>query len=92
MLWWAVRLTISQQCVILAKKTNGILSQQVKEDTPPPLLCLGEATSGVLCPLLGSTVKERQQTTGDNPEEGHEDIVGPGASLSLGKVQRHGTV
>ncbi|GAB0190298.1 hypothetical protein GRJ2_001495100 [Grus japonensis] len=47
--------------------------QQVEGGYPPPLLCPGEATSGVLCPVLGSPCPDRQGTTGDSPEDGYKD-------------------
>ncbi|GAB0178098.1 mitochondrial enolase superfamily member 1 [Grus japonensis] len=44
--------------------------QQVGGGYSPPLLCPGEATTGILCPVLGSPVQERQGTTGDSAVEG----------------------
>ena len=79
------RVTMSQQCVPVPKKASGILGyikesgQQGKGGDPPPLLCPGEATSAVLCPVLGSSVQERQGTSKESPAEGHRDDWGTGA-------------
>lgn len=48
---------------------------------PAPLLYPGEATSGELCPLLGSLVQVRQGTTGEAPVEIYEDDEGTEACL-----------
>lgn len=45
------------------RKANGILghkahNQEVVGDDPPPILCPGEATSEILCPVLRSPVQE----------------------------------
>ena len=58
------KLPMCQQCALVAKKANGILGcikksgQQVEGGSPSPLLCPSEAPSGVLCPVLGSSLQE----------------------------------
>lgn len=44
-----------------------------------PLLTTGEATSGVLRPVMGSPVKRKYRFTGVSPEQGYKDDEGPGA-------------
>ena len=60
------RLTMSQQCALVVKNINGILGalnehrQEAKGGDTPPLLCPGEATCRIPCPVLDSPVQKRQ--------------------------------
>lgn len=62
-----LQLPMSQQCNLMAKAVNSILGcirkscQKVKGDDPFSLLHTTEATSGALCPFLGSAVGERHE-------------------------------
>ena len=54
--------------------------QQVKGGDPPPQLCPGQASPGVLHLVLGSLIQKRQGSPGESSAEGHKDDKGPGAS------------
>lgn len=46
----------------------------------------------ILCPLVGSLVQERQETTGESLAEGYKDDEGTGAPLLQGKPETPGAV
>ena len=54
----------------LNQKKRG---QQVKGGNSAPLLCTGEASPGVLCPVAESSEQERSGPVRAHPEEGHKN-------------------
>lgn len=62
--------------MVFERKASGVLGcirksgQLIRGGDPVPLFSPGEATSGVLCRVMGSPVQERQGTTRASPEEG----------------------
>ena len=78
------KLTTSQHCALVAKTANGILGcikRSVASRSKEVILCPSEATFGVLCPVLGSPVQERQETTGESPGDSYQDDQETGAPL-----------
>jgi len=55
-------------------------------------LCLAEATSGVLGPVLRFPAQIRHRTIAKSPVKGHKDDEGPGASALEGGAERPGSV
>jgi len=57
------------------------MAKQVEGGDSAPLLCSGEAPSGVLRPALEPPAKEGHGAVGAGPEEGHKDDLRVGAPL-----------
>ncbi|KAK4828615.1 hypothetical protein QYF61_000067 [Mycteria americana] len=92
------KLNMSQQCAFVANKANGILGcirrsvASGSREMILPLLSSVKAASGVLCPVLSSSVQERYRHTGESPIAGHKDDEGTRAPQIQGKAERAGTV
>ena len=52
------------------------MCQQLEEGDPTPLLCAGEASSGVVCPDVEFSVLEKHGAVGVCPEKGPKIIQG----------------
>jgi len=65
------RLTMSKNCALVGRIKKCV--QQVEGRDPPSLLCPGETTFTILCPVLGSSVQKRQGSPRRILTEGHKD-------------------
>ena len=74
------KLAMSQQCALGAKKAHRTLrcitNSMASRSRDPPLLCPGEPTFRLLCPVLGSLVQERQESFRRSPAEDCIDMWG----------------
>jgi len=78
------KLNMSQPCALEAEKTNNSLGRTRKSiaSRPGEVIPLYSGLvrpSGVLCPVLGSSVQERCGHTEVSLAEGHKDDKGAGA-------------
>jgi len=72
---------IREQCVQVAKHTNGILvyirnSAASRSRSWSSVLTTAEATPWVLCSVLGPSLQEAHQRAGACPEKGHKAVKG----------------
>lgn len=93
------KLIMSQQCAFTKKECQCLrcysrqsTAKQVELGDFSLLFSTGQATPGVLCPGLGSSVQERYGTTGESPVKNHQDDEGTVASFIQEKAARVDTV
>jgi len=74
------KLNMSQQCTLVPKKAINMLGcirnsvdNRSREAILPLYTTLDEATAGVLCPVLGSSVKAGRGHPGGTPAKSHQD-------------------
>lgn len=74
------KLAMRQQHVLVDQKVSGqfnascdALKRVCTAGDPPCLFCPSEGSSGVLCPILASSVEIRHGSPGKSPVEGHND-------------------
>lgn len=75
-----IKLNMSQQCVLVTEKANGILGRirrisanKLWEVTLPLYSALRVSASGVLGPVLSSLVQDRDGHTEETPAMGRKD-------------------
>jgi len=72
----------------------GCITERITRRSREEILPLYSAlvrTPGVLCPVLGSPVPERDGYPAESPTKGHKVDEGTAASLLQGKAERAGT-
>ncbi|CAM2111788.1 unnamed protein product [Caretta caretta] len=72
------KLDVSHQCALVVKKANGILgciSRSIASRLRGVIipLCIAEASSGILCRVLGPTLQEGCGKIGKSPTEGNKN-------------------
>lgn len=74
-----------QQCALPAQRAGGVpgcfRQWIVKRGDPSPMRSAGEAAQGVLRPVLGSLLPEREGCTGEGPAESRQGEDGTRAPL-----------